>query len=445
MRLLSRLLKRLSPANGSGKRPQRRRASTVRLSLEALEGREVPSATGLVSATTNEFGQAAVFAIDRNGALWTNDPVFLPQNREALSQSLGISYTRVGWAIVSPTRLTPASLFYTLPTDVQLGWVQLSTSTGVSDSSGFIMISATHEAHGVPVVFGLNRAGEIREFDPTLAKPWQVVAGPKGADGSGFTGFSATQNGAGAPELFITTRAGRVWDFNPSVNSAQVDISGLFPGKLAAIGLISAGHDSLENPNVFIVNFDTTIWVWSRSALVGKKGSLPWSQVTFSPHPGISSISATQRADGNSALFVLDNSGAVFDVFTTTKGWVSDNLSVKGLVFTAIDATRAEANSSPRTLRNEATVFAVTADQQLLQFTISSSLWTVVGRGFTGGLAATQKSNSREVVFAFDAQRMLWEHDADFGGGGWLQITVTPNTSSALFTYPRRIFWGPRL
>ena len=66
-------LRRLARSKKPG-RSTRRGPQSVQLGLLCLEGRVTPSATGVMSATTDAAGQAVVFNLDTNGAVWRKTP-----------------------------------------------------------------------------------------------------------------------------------------------------------------------------------------------------------------------------------------------------------------------------------------------------------------------------------------------------------------------------------
>src|SRR5262249_55220316 len=138
-----------------------RRSRSVRLTLESLENRWVQSATGLVSATTNAAGQAVVFAVDRNGGLWENNPSFVASNRSnACSNALRRQWESALERTFRNRNLShePGQDIYVrdpvLYDDFLAGWTPLTSSKGITDPSGFTQISASRNERGQPVVFG---------------------------------------------------------------------------------------------------------------------------------------------------------------------------------------------------------------------------------------------------------------------------------------------------
>src|SRR5262249_37255341 len=147
-----------------------RRAPSVRLAVESLEERQVPSATGLISATENSAGQPVVFAIDHNGALWENNPAFVASNRSnALRRQLLAEMQWENRFINFGPLRPPARLPLrdpVLSNNFLAGWSQLTSSAGGTDPQGFVQVSATRNEFGDQVVVGVNRAGQVWENNP---------------------------------------------------------------------------------------------------------------------------------------------------------------------------------------------------------------------------------------------------------------------------------------
>src|SRR5262245_57625907 len=148
MNLFKRLLQPLLSSNQArGRRRQNRRAPSVRLGLECLEAREVPSASGLISATTGQAGQSVVYAIDRTGSVW-----------EGGSGGRTFNGHPIGVRRVPGDTSTPLAA----------NWVQRWGSPNSNDSKAFTQISATRNEQGQPVVYGTTRGGEIWEHNPSF-------------------------------------------------------------------------------------------------------------------------------------------------------------------------------------------------------------------------------------------------------------------------------------
>jgi hypothetical protein len=407
------------------------RAPSVRLAVESLEGREVPSATGLISATANAAGQPVVFAIDRSGALWENNPAFVAGNRAAaLQRQLRASlqqdnpFLNLGSTLSWPR---PPLRDPVLSNDFLAGWSRLSSSAGSTDPQAFVQISATRNQFGDQVVFGVNRAGQVWENNPRfLGAGWFEVAAADPVD-RGIAGISATRNSLGQPVVFIATGAGHVFEFNSAFSTPLQEITTpLTNSAWAATGRISATQDAFGQPVVYVetndinpndfLNFNRAIEEWRQTTAQSVPGLDPWSLARGANGIGYLTLSATQDSLNRPLLFALDTQGVVWDRVPQTAGssWVQ--LTTGGV--TTIDATR-----NPT---GQATVFALATNQTVQQFTAGASAWTLLpnsGTSFGGSLAATQTGNGQEAVFATDTSRGLWEHDPAFAGNGWARVT----------------------
>jgi hypothetical protein len=373
----------------------------------------VPSASGLISATTNQSGQPVVFAIDHNGALWESNPAFL-----SLPTLLGH----------------------------QSSWRQLTSSSGTNDPNAFTQISADRNQSGQPVVFGVNRSGQVVEFNP-LDGGQKVVAQADPTD-HGIAGISATQNTSNQSVVFITTVAGGVFEYNPGFGgNGLLDVTtSMMRGAISAAGRIAATQDSAGNPIAYIeahdinptdgLNNEHSIWEFA-SGLV-QQGVDPWFAISPAQAVGFRTLSATQTQSGSPEVFALDNNGHIFEGFepgSNPDGSTHFNFSqLSPAVFLAIDATRGTA-TQPETL------VAIDSNHNVQVAPAGAGMSVFLPNGstaFAGSIAATQGTSGQPVVFATDTFNHLWEFDSAVNQ--WSQLTGVSSLRTRLFGIP-----GPTL
>jgi hypothetical protein len=409
-----------------------RRAPSVRLGVESLEERQVPSATGLLSATTNAAGQPVVFAIDHNGALWENNPAFVASNRLAALLRQELDALR-NFDPFLPLRHPPPPN-PVLYDDFLAAWGPLSSSAGGTGPNGLVQVSATRNEGGDPVVFGVTRTGQVWENNPRLPGAGWLEVAVAGVTDRGISGLSATRNSLGQPVVFIITGAGHVFEFNPAFSPALQEIT--TPAETsawAATGTMTATQDAFGGPVVYVetsgTNFNRAIEEWRQTTAQQVPGLDAWSLARTGNGIGYRALSATQDSQNRPVLFAVDAQGVVLERVPQTSGWAWVQLTTGGV--TTLDATR--------TASGQETVLALATNQTVQQFTAGAGQWTVLpnaGTAFGGSLAATQKGNGQVVVFATDSFRDLWEHDAALPGNSWARLTDRPFGWGYLFDRP---------